>query len=110
MSKKKNNEELEKCKCNCSNEEGTCECGDSCECEENCECNCNNELEEKVKKLEEALLRNQAELINFKRRKEEETSRLLICKNSIVFVVDRKRRRGDSELFKCSARIGVHLL
>ena len=77
MSKKKNNEELEKCKCNCSNEEETCECGDNCECEENCECNCNNELEEKIKKLEEALLRNQAELINFKRRKEEETSRLL---------------------------------
>ena len=36
-----------------------------------------NEFEDKIKKLEEALLRNQAELMNFKRRKEEETSRML---------------------------------
>ena len=72
MSKKKK-EELEqencKCECNCDNE--------SCNCENDCECNCGNELEDKVKNLEEVLLRNQAELINFKRRKEEETSRLL---------------------------------
>jgi molecular chaperone GrpE len=34
-------------------------------------------LDEKVKELEEKLLRNQAELINFKRRKEEETMKLL---------------------------------
>lgn len=34
-------------------------------------------LDDKVKELEEKLLRNQAELINFKRRKEEETSKLL---------------------------------
>jgi len=70
MSKDKiNNED-----CNC--QENSCECQDgNCKCESNE--NCNNELEEKVKKLEEALLRNQAELINFKRRKEEETSRLL---------------------------------
>lgn len=72
MSKNKDNEEM-KNQCNC-NEECTCGCN-----EEKCECNCecNNEMEEKIKKLEEALLRNQAELINFKRRKEEETSRLL---------------------------------
>lgn len=76
MKKNKHNEEEnmnnEECKCNEKN--------DSCVCQdENCECKASaaNELEEKVKKLEEALLRNQAELINFKRRKEEETSRLL---------------------------------
>lgn len=53
--------------------------------DEECACSCNEdgneclnkELEEKVKKLEEALLRNQAELINFKRRKDDEVSRLL---------------------------------
>ena len=89
MSKKKKEElEQENCKCNCSSENETCECGENCECGESCDCgdncecgndcNCsNNELEDKAKKLEEALLRNQAELINFKRRKEEETSRLL---------------------------------
>lgn len=37
----------------------------------------NNALEDKVKKLEEALLRNQAELMNYKRRKDEEVSRML---------------------------------
>jgi len=59
------------------NDEKECKCHESCEChEEKCECE-NNELDDKVKKLEEALLRNQAELLNFKRRKEEETSRLL---------------------------------
>ena len=71
MSKNKHNEE---CKCNEKN--NSCECQEgTCECQNNIETS--NELEEKVKKLEEALLRNQAELINFKRRKEEETSRLL---------------------------------
>ena len=57
-----------------------CNCNEDCNCSlDECKCNDNleNELEDKVKKLEEALLRNQAELINFKRRKEEETSRLL---------------------------------
>ena len=41
------------------------------------EVNSNNILEDKVKKLEEALLRNQAELMNYKRRKDEEVSRML---------------------------------
>ena len=81
MSKKNHKEnEMNNNECNC-NEECLNKCNDEiCECtEESCECGncCSNELEEKVKKLEEALLRNQAELINFKRRKEEETSRLL---------------------------------
>jgi len=73
--KHKKNEELNnECRCH---EECSCGCNDEkCGCNEE-NCGCNNELEEKVKKLEEALLRNQAELINFKRRKEEETSRLL---------------------------------
>lgn len=67
---------------NLNNEDKIQEENNSCDCQkENCECKNNetgnNELEEKIKKLEEALLRNQAELINFKRRKEEETSRLL---------------------------------
>lgn len=36
-----------------------------------------NQSEEKIKKLEEALLRSQAELMNYKRRKEEEVARML---------------------------------
>lgn len=62
-----------------------CESAENCNCEkEKCECECNNDLEDKIKKLEEALLRNQAELINFKRRKEEETSRMLKYANEDI--------------------------
>lgn len=62
--------------CTCGDE---CHCTDECNCGDECDCNCgcDDANIEKIKKLEEALLRNQAELINFKRRKEEETSRLL---------------------------------
>ena len=77
MSKKKQvEEELNSCECDCCSDDCSCGCNEG-----NCECDCSEsnviEYEEKIKKLEEALLRNQAELINFKRRKEEETSRLL---------------------------------
>lgn len=76
MSKNKHKENEVNNECQC-NEECSCGCNEeNCCCNEE-DCGCNNELEDKVKKLEEALLRNQAELINFKRRKEEETSRLL---------------------------------
>ena len=74
MNKKKNNcndEEIIKEECICNNE---------CECEDGCNCDHDNELEllsKRIKELEEALLRNQAELINYKKRKEEETNRIL---------------------------------
>lgn len=73
---KKNEEIKEKCKC----EEGeACICTEDCTCEDcNCteDCNC-NDGNEKIKMLEDALLRSQAELINYKRRKDEETSRII---------------------------------
>lgn len=82
--KNKKNEELkeEECKCNCGEE---CSCGDECNCSEECSCNeecsCDERLEDvnldKIKKLEDALLRSQAELVNYKRRKDEETSRII---------------------------------
>ena len=81
MSKKKNcnNEEIKEC--NCSEE---CNCDDECTCGEECACkeesNLNDEREllgKRIKELEEALLRNQAELMNYKRRKEEETDRII---------------------------------
>ena len=84
MSKKKNcnnEEEIRKCECN-SHEECNCDdectCGDECTCKE--ESNLNDEREllgKRIKDLEEALLRNQAELMNYKRRKEEETNRII---------------------------------
>lgn len=71
----------EECSCGC-NEGGECSCREEEEhC--NCDCDCQGEedeekvlLEKKVKDLEEALLRNQAELMNFKRRKEEEVNKI----------------------------------
>lgn len=82
--KKCNKEELEKQKCNCEEE---CNCGDGCDCEDcscehdECSCQCENDemelLGKRIKELEEALLRNQAELINYKKRKDEETNRII---------------------------------
>ena len=54
-----------------------------CECNNESECACSNEdderelLSKRIKDLEEALLRNQAELLNYKKRKDDETSRML---------------------------------
>ena len=46
-------------------------------CSSECTCVDNKKIEEKVKSLEEALLRSQAELINYKKRKDEETSKII---------------------------------
>lgn len=73
--------------CNCTNEECTCEdCAhDECECEEcdctECECDgcSHNEDDSKIdalnnyiKELEERVLREKAELVNYRKRKDEE--------------------------------------
>ena len=78
---KKNNKhkkaEKEIKKEHCSNEECNCkEAKEECTCSEECSCG-DNKLEDKIKNLEEALLRSQAELINYKRRKDEETNRII---------------------------------
>ena len=100
MSKKENKEikeKQEKNKCHCENDKCTCgdncECGEECHCTDNCECGnncecdeechcCNEEdtnelLSNRIKELEDALLRSQAELLNYRKRKDEETSRIL---------------------------------
>ena len=66
--------------CNCDGEECHCEgCSDdTCSCEEcNCEVDIIAEFQEKIKKLEEALLREKAEVQNYKRRKDEEVVRIV---------------------------------
>lgn len=78
---KKNNkhkkEEKEIKKEHCNKEECNCkETKEECTCNEECSCG-DNKLEDKIKNLEEALLRSQAELINYKRRKDEETNRII---------------------------------
>lgn len=67
--------------CNCTEE---CNCGDSCECGDSCSCheesNIDDEREllgKRIKDLEDALLRSQAELLNYKKRKDEETDRII---------------------------------
>ena len=87
MNKKKHckEEELEKEECTCHEEcgceEEMCECNE-CSCEqEECSCSSTNDerelLGKRIKELEEALIRNQAELLNYKKRKDEETNRIL---------------------------------
>lgn len=83
--------------CTCGEEchcDDHCECGEDCECDDECECDCNcgcgendaliTELNNQINNLKEALLRNQAELQNYKRRKEEETDKILKYKNEDI--------------------------
>ena len=72
-------DETKECHC-----EDNCNCGEECQCHEEateCHCNENNEtnelLSKRIKDLEDALLRSQAELLNYRKRKDEETARIL---------------------------------
>lgn len=60
--------------CSCDNEECTC---DEKECQETTDNDERELLGKRIKDLEEMLLRSQAELINYKKRKDEETNRIL---------------------------------
>ena len=80
-----NKEELnEECTCHqdecCSDEcccsEDTCCCGEECKCS-NEDINTTDLLSNRIKELNEAVLRSQAELLNYKKRKDEETTRIL---------------------------------
>ena len=87
MSKKENgkkdivNGEQHKCTCGeeCQCKEGNCECGEECHCQD--ECHCHDEeketLTKRVSELEDMVLRAQAELLNYRKRKDEETARIL---------------------------------
>ena len=87
--KDKINNEVHEEKCCCHHEECTCDKNSECNCEEdNCNqngesCCCHNDvnveelLTTRIKTLEDALLRGQAELLNYKKRKDEETARIL---------------------------------
>lgn len=61
----------EKCECykdDCNCDESKCNCNEECHCEENIL---------KIKELEEALLRLKADNINYRKRKDEEVSKML---------------------------------
>lgn len=105
----------EKCTCNETQECNcgeTCNCGDSCTCGEECSCNDNKECscddESKhnskkdkhnknkdrdklieacnlIKELQDGLARNKAELVNYRKRKDDEVAKqLLYCNEDIV--------------------------
>ena len=69
--------------CSCENNECCCHDEESCCCkEEECHCSSNDEetyqlLSNRIQELNDALLRSQAELLNYKKRKDEETARIL---------------------------------
>ena len=72
--------EEEGCDCDDCNDDEEC-CGEGCNCEEG---NNVSELElaiEKIKNLEDALLRSKAEFVNYKKRLSDEQSRLLKFSN-----------------------------
>jgi len=78
MSKKEkvNKEELQEETCECQNEH-VCNCNhEECHCENN-DNETNELLSNRIKTLEDALLRSQAELLNYRKRKDEETQRIL---------------------------------
>jgi len=67
------------CGDDCENEE--CDCGESCECEDCCD---ENNLE-KIKILENELLKSKAEFINYRKRLDEEHSKFLkFCNEDLI--------------------------
>ena len=80
-------EKEQKCNCNVPNDEA-CTCGSECHChDEKCECGCVGEchckddeinaLNEKIKVLEDTILRTHAEMQNYRKRKDEETAKII---------------------------------
>ena len=52
---------------------------DKCECQDKEECKCHEQHEDqKIKDLEEALLRKDADMINYRKRKDEEVTKMLM--------------------------------
>ena len=94
--------EKDKCKCGeeCNCHEEKCTCDENCECGSDCHCNDQKvkkdkknkkekeeieKLKERIKELEEQNLREKAESINFRKRKEEEVSRILkFCNEDLI--------------------------
>ncbi len=71
-----NEEDCTCCHDECCNEEDCCCHEGTCECS-NQDTDTSELLSKRIKDLEDALLRSQAELLNYKKRKDEETSRIL---------------------------------
>ena len=141
--------ECENCQCgeDCKCDEN-CQCGEDCKCNDNCkcddECNCEhgcsieeheskkkkkhdkhedklNDAYNKISELEDKLLREKAESANYRKRKEEETSKMLKYSNEnivkeILIVADNFERalsmneKEDDEFFKGFKMIYCNLI
>lgn len=93
--------ESEACKCAegheciCGSE---CHCGDACTCDDNCECqktlaeekerehrNKLNDAYNKISELEDKLIRQNADMVNYRKRKEEEINKMLkFCHEDMI--------------------------
>ena len=92
MDAKVENKEEKTCECN------ECNCEEECKCDEECTCEKEQkkekkkdkykkqiqELEEKIKGYEEKSLRDKAEMINYRRRKEETSKMLKYCNEDLI--------------------------
>lgn len=81
--------------CTCGNE---CHCGDNCTCTDNCECqnvideekekehmNKLNDAYNKISELEDKLIRQNADMVNYRKRKEEEVNKMLkFCHEDMI--------------------------
>ena len=80
MSKKEKNKEINNHECQCGEQcqcpKGECQCGDNCQCNEE-QKDTTELLSKRIKELEDSLLRSQAELLNYRKRKDEETAKIL---------------------------------
>ena len=99
-------EEKDTCKCDCGEEctcGDDCKCGDDCACDESCECKKDKkdkkkekkklfnkkddkikEYEKLIKELEDKILVMSADNVNYRKRKDEEVSRLLKFANEDI--------------------------
>lgn len=88
-------EVLEKETCNCHNGE-ECICGSECHCGDDCECqnvideekehiNKLNDAYNKISELEDKLIRQNADMVNYRKRKEEEVNKMLkFCHEDMI--------------------------
>lgn len=88
-------EVLEKNTCACA-DGAECTCGDNCTCGESCSCqseidkekehtNKLNDAYNKISELEDKLIRQNADMVNYRKRKEEEVNRMLkFCNEDLI--------------------------
>ena len=73
--------------CECETTDKECSCDDNCTCQDECQCDDNNDAinDEKIKQLENELLKSKAEFINYRKRLDDEHSKFLkYCNEDLI--------------------------